>query len=251
MLSIRNLWKYYPGSTNPALAGLNLDCENGEFISLVGASGCGKTTALRIVGGLLEATDGSVTIDGVISTGPSVGKAMVFQSFNLFPWRTAEDNAAFGLEAQGVRKAERLARAREYLDIVGMSRFYHSYPSQLSGGQSQRVGIARALATEPDLLLMDEPFGALDALTREQLQIMLKDICKDRSVLFVTHSIDEAIFLSDRIVLMRAPGEVVSTYDVGFDRSLDAGDWRSSSAYATLQAQLRADLSKYHSNSSD
>ena len=173
MLVIEHLQKTYGQSPVPALADLNLEVQPGELVSLLGPSGCGKTTALRIVGGLLEPSGGTVLVDGTPSLGPSRDKAMVFQLFNLFPWRTAEANVAFGLEAQGMRKRDRLPIARQYLDLVGLADKAQSYPSQLSGGQNQRVGLARALAIEPKILLMDEPFGSLDALTREHLQAML------------------------------------------------------------------------------
>ena len=220
MLVLENLQKTYGQSAKPALAGMNLEVKRGELVSLLGPSGCGKTTALRIVGGLLEPSGGNVLVDGHASLGPSREKAMVFQLFNLFPWRTAEANVAFGLEAQGMRKRERLAIAKEYLNLVGLADKAQSYPSQLSGGQNQRLGLARALAIEPKLLLMDEPFGALDALTREHLQVMLQDVCADRNltILFVTHSIDEAIFLSDRIVLMTTPGRVIGSSCPGLER---------------------------------
>src|SRR3954453_18619265 len=191
MLDISHLTKYYGDADVPALDDFNLKVETGEFVTLIGPSGCGKTTALRIVTGLLESTGGGVFVAGKPSTGPSPDKAIVFQMFNLFPWRTALANVAYGLELQGVPKKERLEKARQYLELVGLSDRMTHYPSQLSGGQNQRVGLARALAIEPKLLLMDEPFGALDALTREHLQEMLQGICADKglTVLFVTHSI--------------------------------------------------------------
>ena len=165
---------------------------------------------------------------------------MVFQLFNLFPWRTAEANVAFGLEAQGMRKRERLAIAKEYLNLVGLADKAQSYPSQLSGGQNQRLGLARALAIEPKLLLMDEPFGALDALTREHLQVMLHDVCADRNltILFVTHSIDEAIFLSDRIVLMTTPGRVIADYVVDLPQPRTSYDWRATPRYSELRTSI-------------
>jgi NitT/TauT family transport system ATP-binding protein len=237
---LENLQKTYGQSAQPALAGMNLEVKRGELVSLLGPSGCGKTTALRIVGGLLEPSGGNVLVDGHASLGPSREKAMVFQLFNLFPWRTAEANVAFGLEAQGMRKRERLAIAREYLNLVGLADKAQSYPAQLSGGQNQRVGIARALAIEPKILLMDEPFGALDALTREHLQVMLQEICADRNltILFVTHSIDEAIFLSDRIVVMTTPGRVIADYEVQLPGPRTGYDWRATPRYSELRAGI-------------
>jgi NitT/TauT family transport system ATP-binding protein len=244
VLVIEHLQKTYGSSPVPALADLNLEVRAGELVSLLGPSGCGKTTALRIVGGLLEPSSGSVLVDGRPSPGPSREKAMVFQLFNLFPWRTAEANVAFGLEAQGMKKRDRLGIARDYLKLVGLASKAQSYPSQLSGGQNQRLGLARALAIEPKILLMDEPFGALDALTREHLQGMLQEICADRNLttLFVTHSIDEAIFLSDRIVLMTTPGRVIADYEVKLARPRTVYDWRATPQYSELRAKIWGQL---------
>lgn len=239
MLEIQHLHKTYPGSVTQALADFDLTLAAGEFVSLLGPSGCGKTTALRIVAGLLAPSSGSVTMNGEPSLLPSRDKAMVFQGFNLFPWRTALANVAYGLEVQGVRKRDRTAIAREYLELVGLSDRSHHYPSQLSGGQCQRVGLARALAIEPKLILMDEPFGALDALTREHLQALLQRICQDRglTVLFVTHSIDEAIFLSDRIVVMGVPGRVLMEFDVDLPRPRSDYEWRTTAEYGRLRTR--------------
>jgi NitT/TauT family transport system ATP-binding protein len=230
----------YPSAARPALDDFNLELAAGEFVSLLGASGCGKTTALRIVGGLLDQVAGEVYVDGTLSTGPSRNKAMVFQHFNLLPWRTALNNVAYGLELQGVKKQERHAIAREYLELVGLSREADRYPSQMSGGQNQRLGLARALAIKPKLLLMDEPFGALDALTREGLQIMLQQICDqtDIAVLFVTHSIDEAIFLSDRVLVMTTPGHVIKEAPVSLPKPRADYNWRDSDEYRSLRADI-------------
>jgi NitT/TauT family transport system ATP-binding protein len=240
MLVIEHLQKTYGNSAVPALADLNLEVKPGELVSLLGPSGCGKTTALRIVGGLLEPSGGRVMVEDRPSVGPSVEKAMVFQLFNLFPWRTAEANVAFGLEAQGMKKQARLKIAREYLNLVGLADKAGSYPSQLSGGQNQRLGLARALAIEPKILLMDEPFGSLDALTREHLQGMLQEICADRNltILFVTHSIDEAIFLSDRIVVMTTPGRVIADHEVKLPRPRTDYDWRATPRYQELRSDI-------------
>lgn len=240
MLKIAGLSKSYDPGKPPILTGLDLEVGKGEFVSLLGPSGCGKTTALRIVTGLLKATSGEVWVDGELSTGPAPSKAIVFQNFNLFPWRTALSNAAYGLEVQGVGRKERLERAAEYLELVGLAERGSHYPSQLSGGQQQRVGLARALAIEPKLLLMDEPFGALDALTRENLQGELMRICraKDLSVLFITHSIDEAIYLSDRIIVMGVnPGRVIADFAVDLPKPRDDYNWRGRPEYAELRQQ--------------
>jgi len=240
VLEVRHLKKVYPGAVAPALGDFSLKVGAGEFVSLIGPSGCGKTTALRIVTGLLEPTAGEVDVDGRPSRGPSRDKAIVFQLFNLFPWRTAVANVAYGLELQGMAKRERLSKAREYLDLVGLGHRYDHYPSQLSGGEQQRVGLARALAIEPKLILMDEPFGSLDALTREHLQEMVQKIVADRglTVLFVTHSIDEAIFLSDRVVVMGVPGRVIGEFSVELPKPRAEYDWRNTPEYV----QLRGDV---------
>jgi NitT/TauT family transport system ATP-binding protein len=241
MLRIEGLSKTYREGDAPVLADFDLALEDGEFVSLIGPSGCGKTTALRIVTGLLAPTAGTVEVNGRPSLGPSREKAIVFQEFNLFPWRTALANAAYGLEMQRVPKRERLATAAEYLERVGLTAYANHFPGQLSGGQRQRVGIARALAVRPKLLLMDEPFGALDALTREQLHGVLQQICDEEgvTVLFVTHSIDEAIYLSDRIVAMGVhPGRIIADIPVELPRPRDTYDWRAEPAYTTLRGRI-------------
>jgi NitT/TauT family transport system ATP-binding protein len=251
MLEIRNLNKTYGQATSPALRNFNVSVRQGEFVSLIGPSGCGKTTALRIATGLLEPTSGEVLVDGKPSLGPSRDKAMVFQLFNLLPWRTALANAAYGLELQGVKKAQRLAVAKQYLELVGLGDRMQHYPFQLSGGQCQRVGLARALAIEPKLMLMDEPFGSLDALTRELLQGLLQEVCADKNltVLFVTHSIDEAIFLSDRIVVMGVPGRVIGEFEVDLPRPRRDYDWRATPEYTHMRNEIWRLLETEHSPS--
>jgi NitT/TauT family transport system ATP-binding protein len=250
VLEIQHLQKTYPGSLSPALADFDLTISEGEFVSLIGPSGCGKTTALRIIAGLLEPSGGDVRFNGESALSPSREKAMVFQQFNLFPWRTAQANVAYGLEMHGVGRKERMAVAAEYLDLVGLADRSHHYPSQLSGGQCQRVGLARALAIQPKLMLMDEPFGALDALTREHLQALLQKICAERklTVVFVTHSIDEAIFLSDRMVVMGVPGRVIEEHRVRLSRPRVDYDWRSTPEYKELRTAtwsvLRTEIEK-------
>jgi NitT/TauT family transport system ATP-binding protein len=240
LLEIRNLQKTYDQATTPALLDFNLEVGRGEFVSLIGPSGCGKTTALRIVTGLLSASGGEVYVDGAPSMKPSREKAIVFQMFNLFPWRTALQNVAYGLEMQGVSKKTRLAKAEEYLALVGLSDRMSHYPSQLSGGQNQRVGLARALAIEPKLILMDEPFGALDALTREYLQALLQKIVAEKGLtcLFVTHSIDEAIFLSDRIIVMGVPGQTIGEFTIDLPRPRQDIDWRSTPECAEARREI-------------
>jgi NitT/TauT family transport system ATP-binding protein len=240
MLEINHLFKVYEGATSPAVSDFNLTVETGEFVSLIGPTGCGKTTVLRTVTGLLPPTRGEVLLDGKVSLKPSPEKAIVFQMFNLFPWRTALGNVAYGLEMQGVGKKERLEQAEEYLRLVGLSDRMKHYPHQLSGGQNQRVGLARALAIKPKLMLMDEPFGALDALTREYLQGMVQRICAQTklTVLLVTHSVDEAIFLSDRIIVMGNQGRVIRELSVDLPRPRDDVDWRATDEYTRLRGEV-------------
>jgi NitT/TauT family transport system ATP-binding protein len=235
-----------------ALADVGLELEAGEFGTLIGPSGCGKTTLLRIIGGLIQPTGGLVYVDEKPSPGPSPEKGFVFQQFNLFPWRTVLGNAEYGLEIQGVSAGERRARAQEMLDTVGLTGFEHHYPSEISGGMRQRVGIARALLLRPKVLLMDEPFGALDAITRELLQDELLTLVREQrlTVLFVTHSVDEAVYLSDRIfVLGPRPGRIVRVFGVEL-RSPDGGraSLRSLPKYGELRDRIwsvvRAELER-------
>jgi NitT/TauT family transport system ATP-binding protein len=241
VLQITSVTKSFGRGGAPVLSDFTLHSAPGEFVSLIGPSGCGKTTLLRIVAGLLPATSGSVKVNGRESTGPSRDKAVVFQHFNLFPWRTALANAAYGLEIQGVSKKEREERAGDWLAKLGLEKYAHHYPSEISGGMRQRVGIARALAIEPKLLLMDEPFGALDALTREHLQGELQRIAEttELTILFVTHSIDEAIYLSDRIIVMGThPGRIIREFPVELRRPRYDFNFRAEPRYAEVRGEI-------------
>ncbi|MBI4609393.1 MAG: ABC transporter ATP-binding protein [Candidatus Rokubacteria bacterium] len=213
------------GQPVEALRQVSLTVGSEEFLALVGPSGCGKSTLLNILAGLLAPTDGAVYFEGVPDpTRPLT--AMVFQEFALFPWRTVLANVTFGLEERGLPKAEREARARRYLDLVGLVGFESKYPHQLSGGMRQRVGIARALAVEPGVLLMDEPFSALDAQTRQLLQEELLRIWGQtrKTVLYVTHNIHEAVFMADRVaVLSRRPGRLIEIVPVALERPRHEG----------------------------
>jgi NitT/TauT family transport system ATP-binding protein len=206
-LSITNVSKVFTnemGEEVVALGDISLDVKDGEFICILGPSGCGKTTLLRIIAGLDHPTGGRAAVNEKEITGPTPEMAMIFQEYSLYPWRTVLDNIAFGLEVQGVGKEERYARARKYLALVGLQDFEHSHPYELSGGMRQRVAVARALCVEPQVLLMDEPFGALDAQTRNTMQRELLEIWEKtkKTVIFVTHSVDEAVYLSDRVVVL-------------------------------------------------
>jgi ABC-type nitrate/sulfonate/bicarbonate transport system ATPase subunit len=215
------------GVSVAALDGISLIVEPNDFLCLLGPSGCGKSTLLRIVAGLEKASEGHVHFQGRPLSRPTPEIGMVFQEYTLLPWRTVEENVALGLEFAGVAKRERLQRASEFLDIVGLLPFRRAYPYELSGGMQQRVAIARALAREPEVILMDEPFGALDAHTRILLQKELLRIWERtrKTILFVTHSVDEAIFLADRIAVFTSrPGRLREVDRVDFPRPRHRGD---------------------------
>ena len=219
-LDIKDVTKSYrvsrDGAIQAALGRINLSVEDGEFVSLVGPSGCGKSTLLRIVAGLESASEGTAYFDGEPITGPSRRRGMVFQEYALPPWKTVQANVELGLKFRGVPAAERRAIAANWVALVGLQGFEDRYPQELSGGMRQRCALARTLANDAELLLMDEPFAALDAQTREIMQDELLKIwgeqvepTRRKTVLFVTHSIDEAIFLSDRVVVMSVrPGVI-------------------------------------------
>jgi len=224
-----------------ALEGMDLEVGDGEFVCLLGPSGCGKTTVLRIVAGLEPATKGEVVVQGrrVESAGPERG--MVFQEFALFPWRTVRRNIEFGPEIRGVPEQERHRMSSKLIDLVGLEGFEDAHPDELSGGMRQRVGIARALANEPTVLLMDEPFGSLDAQTRNLMQKELLRIwsATRKTVLFVTHSVDEAVFLADRIVVMTArPGKVREVIPVNLPRPRD----RTSAEFIAVRGKVLTEL---------
>jgi NitT/TauT family transport system ATP-binding protein len=220
---IRNVSKTYasPRGDVLALTDVSLDIRHGEFVSLLGPSGCGKSTLLKLVAGLDVATSGTMLLSGQPIKGPPIGLGMVFQKDVLLDWRTVLRNVMLPVELQDLSQAEHLERAQRLLKLFGLGEFLDKHPWELSGGMRQRVAIARALVTEPSLLLMDEPFGALDALTRDALNLELQDIWMRarKTIIFVTHSIAEAILLSDRVCVMAArPGRIVETLDVDFPR---------------------------------
>lgn len=193
------------------LDNINLYINSGEFVCVLGASGSGKTTLLRIIAGLEQPSQGQVTVDGEAVTGPGSDRGLVFQTYTLYPWLTVQDNVEFGLKLQGLAKGERRDRVRHYLEIVGLGRYAQLFPHQLSGGMKQRVAIARALVTEPQVLLMDEPFGALDAQTKEMMHEFLLNLWRrtGTTILMITHDVEEAVFLAQRIyVLTSSPGQV-------------------------------------------
>ena len=223
MIEARGLGKVFPGADGPfqALKGVDLQVREREFVSLIGPSGCGKTTVLKIMDGLIPYDEGELLVLGKHVAGPGPDRAVVFQDFSLLPWLTVEENIGFGLRLRGTKGATRNERVKEYVELVGLQGFERSYPRQLSGGMQQRVGLARALAVEPTILLMDEPFGSLDAQTRNLLQSDLLRIWDvfARTVVFVTHAMDEAVFLSDRVIIMGTrPGHVAEIVDIDLPR---------------------------------
>jgi NitT/TauT family transport system ATP-binding protein len=247
MIQITGLNKTFParGKDAPveALKDVSLTINDGEFVTVLGPSGCGKTTLLRIVGGLIRKDAGEILIDGKSVNGPGPERAMVFQSIALMPWGTVLANVAFGLKLRGVARSEREAKAMELLDLVGLSGFENRLPGELSGGMQQRVGLARALAVDPKILLMDEPFGALDEQTRRLLQEELLQIWEAtrKTVIFITHSMEEAVLLGDRIVLMSPrPGRIVDTMPVPLPRPRAAAvdQIEGSGEFAAITAEL-------------
>ncbi|HBT4792403.1 taurine ABC transporter ATP-binding subunit [Klebsiella quasipneumoniae] len=225
MLQISHLSADYGGK--PALADINLTLESGELLVVLGPSGCGKTTLLNLIAGFVPYQHGSITLEGQRVTGPGAERGVVFQNEGLLPWRNVQDNVALGLQLAGVDKAQRRQTAAQMLKKVGLEGAEKRFIWQLSGGQRQRVGIARALAANPQLLLLDEPFGALDAFTREQMQTLLLTLWHEtgKQVLLITHDIEEAIFMATELVLLSpGPGRVVERLPLDFSRRFVAGE---------------------------
>ena len=234
-----------------ALKNVHFSVKNGEFLSLVGPSGCGKSTLLDLLGGLTKPTSGEILIDGNPIVGPGLDRGIVFQQYALFPWKTAKGNIDFSLEAKGVPKKERTEIARHFLSLVGLSGFEDRYPHELSGGMKQRVAIARSLAYNPDVLLMDEPFAALDAQTRETLQTELLRIWEEtkKTIVFITHGIDEAVYLGQRVAVMTSrPGTIKQIINNSIHSSSQHEDLRSTPEFAQARHQiwdlLREEVSK-------
>lgn len=224
-----------------AVENLSLEVKAGEFVAIVGPSGCGKSTLLDLLAGLTTPSSGQITIDGQAIKKPGLDRGIVFQQYALFPWLTAIENIEFGLDAKGVDKQQRYQTAKYFLNLVGLSEFEHHYPNELSGGMKQRVAIARSLAYDPDILLMDEPFAALDAQTRETLQAELVKIWQQtqKTIIFITHSIDEAIYLGQRIAIMTSrPGRIKQVIEVPAELRSDQEDVRSSPEFSQLRHQI-------------
>ncbi len=237
--------KLFLEGTVVAFRNIELSVRTNEILCIVGPSGCGKTTLLRCIGGLVAPTSGRVLIDGATVERPRAGVAIVFQHFGLLPWKTVAANVAFGLKVGGAPRGETAERAEHYIKLVGLGGFENHYPYQLSGGMQQRVGLARALATNPEILLMDEPFASVDAQTREVLQEELLGLHERerKTMVFITHSIDEALVLGDRVAVMSAhPGRVKEVLPVEFSRPRDASAVRADARYAELRNHIWSEL---------
>ena len=237
-LEVRGLHKEFEATqgTVQALRNLSFNVHRREFMSVIGPSGCGKSTLIRILSGLELPTSGSVLLDGAEVRGPGADRGMVFQGYTLFPWLTVKKNVMFGMEVNGRTGSVVEREALQWLELVGLSHAVNSYPSQLSGGMKQRVAIARALANQPKILLMDEPFGALDAQTRSQMQAYLLQIWQnvDVTIVFITHDLDEAVYLSDRVLVLKAnPGELQELIEVPVPHPRHPGQFISPEFLAT------------------
>jgi NitT/TauT family transport system ATP-binding protein len=234
-----------------ALSNVNLTVRANEFVSIIGPSGCGKTTLLKIIDGLIPYDDGSILINGKPIRGPGPDRAVVFQTFALLPWRTVLGNVEFSLEFRKISPKQRSEIARDYLHRVGLGDFENHYPHELSGGMQQRAGLARALAVSPEILLMDEPFGAVDAQTRQLLQEDLLELWQRerKTVIFITHSMDEAVYLSDRVVVMTPrPGKVAEILDVPLARPRIADEVRRDPRFVDLTNYIWDSLKKNMEN---
>jgi NitT/TauT family transport system ATP-binding protein len=218
---VRHMYRPPRGKPVLALEGVSLEVRECEFLALLGPSGCGKSTLLYLIGGFLPVEGGSIVVDGRPVTAPGPDRGIVFQHFALFPWKTVRGNILYGLERQGMPAAERRKRAQQFIDLVGLTGFEDSFPSHLSGGMKQRTAIARTLAFDPKILLMDEPFGALDAQTRHLMQTELLGIWQrtPKTVIFVTHDVQEAVYLADRVAVMSArPGRIKTIVDIRLNK---------------------------------
>lgn len=243
VLSIRNLSKSFPKDDGvvEAIKDLSLDVKKNEFVCILGPSGCGKTTLLRLIAGLQSPTAGEILLNGEKVENPGPDRGMVFQEFALFPWRTVKKNIEFGLEIKNMPVDERESVSKRLIDIVGLNGFENSHPNELSGGMKQRVGIARALANDPEILLMDEPFGALDAQTRNQMQKELLRIWSEtkKTVIFITHSVDEAVYLADTIIVLTTrPSTIKNVHRIDIERPRD----RANPVFLTLRKEILLEL---------
>jgi NitT/TauT family transport system ATP-binding protein len=248
VLTVKDICKKYEaddGDGLQALQNIDIEVKDKEFVCIIGPSGCGKTTLLRIIAGLEKADSGYVTLNNKPILTPGPDRGMVFQEYSLFPWRTVLKNITFSLELKKIPKAERNKIAREYLELVGLEKFADSYPHELSGGMKQRVAIARALVNDPKVLLMDEPFGAVDAQTRNRLQQELLKIWEkeQKTIMFITHSVDEAVFLADRVVVFTArPGKIKEIIDIDLPRPRDRTSLEANIIRERLLSSLSSEI---------
>ncbi|AHG02104.1 hypothetical protein HALLA_19865 (plasmid) [Halostagnicola larsenii XH-48] len=242
-VTISNLEKVYESGDErtKAIDDLSLEVPSGQFLSVVGPSGCGKSTLLYLIAGFLEESTGTIAVDDQPIDGPGTDRGVVFQDYALFPWRTVMGNVTYGLEQDGVPKEQRRATAQEFIDMMDLDGFEDKYPKELSGGMKQRVALARTLAYDPKILLMDEPFGALDQPLRELLQDHLLEIWGDlgKTVIFITHDVEEAVYLSERVMVMtRHPGTKKTTVDIDVDRTQPREDIILSDEYTDVKNQV-------------
>jgi NitT/TauT family transport system ATP-binding protein len=253
-IKIRDLTKKFEGDTVEnevvALKNINLNIESGEFVSVIGPSGCGKSTLLYILAGLIDQTSGEVLMDGDPVSGPGPDRAIVFQDIILFPWRSVYDNVKFGLELRENKKRIKNQNGivEDLLDMVGLEDFADRNPYELSGGMQQRVALARSLAIDPAVLLMDEPFGALDSQTKQQLQMELLKLWRDtnKTIVFVTHDITEAVFLSDRVVILESrPGQVKEIFDLEIPRPRQIADLYTEDMYGEYISKIRKEFPEF------
>lgn len=258
ILRVEKVDKVFTRTRKPsveALRDINLSVNKGEFVSIVGASGSGKSTLLRIIDGLLKPSGGQIYVDGTAVSGPGRDRAVVFQQDSLLPWKTVVENVAYGLTLAGTRWSDAAKTAQRFIDLAGLTGFEHHYPHQLSGGMRQRVNVARALAVDPKILLLDEPFAALDAQTREIMQTELLNIWQQsrKTVLLITHQIDEAVFLSDRVIVFSArPGSIRREVPVNLPRPRDLELKRQpefvrivDDIWKMIEAEVRAGLKQH------
>ena len=258
ILAVRRLGKIFAdpasGDKIEAFRDVSLSVRRREFVCVVGPSGCGKSTLLRTIAGLERPTSGEIVVDSRNVSGPGADRGMVFQEYALFPWKTTQANVEFGPRLKGVSKDERAKSARHFIDLVGLTGFENKFPHQLSGGMRQRAAVARALANEPAILLMDEPFAAIDAMTRQRLQEELTGIIQaaQTTVIFVTHSIEEAVFLGDRVIVLSGrPGRIIGDVriDLAQPRKWDA--LTNDTRFARYRDEVRSDVQGVHANAGD
>lgn len=242
-IKVENLAKGFPaaGRIVPALEGTDLAIRAGEFVSIVGPSGCGKSTLLYMIAGFITPSSGVIKVDGKAVKGPGIDRGIVFQEYALFPWLTVEQNILYPLRRRDLPEVERKERARQYIALIGLNGFESRFPKELSGGMRQRVALARTLAADPDILLLDEPLGALDAQTREVLQDELLRVWQKtrKTVLMVTHDVSEAIYLSERVIVMSArPGRIVEEFAIELDRTIPREQLETSEEFSRIRNQI-------------